>query len=84
MWMQTADTPEGVVVMTKIDDENGVRNEGTLKRVGNLWWVPDGSMYVYYRPTHYRRLTAAEQQSEVDKAKRTVSAAEHAAQSMKF
>jgi hypothetical protein len=29
--------PESVVVMTKIDDENGVRNERSLKRSGNLW-----------------------------------------------
>lgn len=36
-------------------DENGERNEQSLKRMaGNkLWWVPDGSMYVYYTPTHY-------------------------------
>ena len=47
-----------VVVETKIDDENGCRNEGTLKRyqrspeTRSLWFVPDGSMYVYYEPTH--------------------------------
>lgn len=46
--------PEGVVVSTKIDDEQGVRNVTTLKRQGNLWFVPDGEMYVYYRPTHWR------------------------------
>lgn len=46
--------PEGLVVDTKIDDEKGVRNEGKLKRRGNLWWFDDGSMYVYYRPTHWR------------------------------
>lgn len=40
--------------MTKVDDEKGVRNEQELKRQGNLWFVPDGSMYVYYTPTHWR------------------------------
>lgn len=39
--------PEGQVVLTKIDDDNGARNEAPLKRRGNLWFVEDGSMYVY-------------------------------------
>lgn len=47
--------PEKEVVETKIDDEKGKRNIQRLKRNGNLWFVPDGSMYVYYRPTHWRR-----------------------------
>ncbi len=47
--------PEGEVVMTKIDDENGCRNGQELKRKGNLWFFPDDSMYVYYTPTHWRR-----------------------------
>ncbi len=51
--------PDGLVVETKIDDSKGVRNEQTLKRQGNLWFYPDGSMYVYYRPTHWRSLTVA-------------------------
>lgn len=45
--------PEGVIVNTKIDDVNGVRNEQKLKRQGNLWFTPDGKMYVYYTPTHW-------------------------------
>lgn len=52
--LRPEDAPEGVVVETKIDDEAGVRNVTTLKRIGNLWWTPDGEMYVYYRPTHWR------------------------------
>lgn len=50
--------PAGVEVLTKIDDEHGCRNEQTLKRDrgGNLWWLPDGSMYVYYTPTHWKPL----------------------------
>jgi len=46
--------PDGETVMTKIDDENGCRNEQKLKRRGNLWYFPDESMYVYYRPTHWK------------------------------
>jgi hypothetical protein len=61
MWMPANDAPEAVVVMTKIDDGKGVRNEQMMQRIGNLWWFPDRSMYVYYRPTHYRWLTAAEE-----------------------
>ena len=53
-WEDTSNAPEGVVVWTKIDDANGVRNETKLKRQKNLWFLPDGSMYVYYRPTHWK------------------------------
>lgn len=45
--------PNNVLVHTKIDDEKGVRNEQQLIRRGNLWWFPDGKMYVYYTPTHW-------------------------------
>ncbi len=55
-WKEIATAPNGIVLMTKIDDENGIRNEQELKRSGNLWFVPDGSMYVYYTPTHWRYL----------------------------
>lgn len=48
--------PDGVIVDTKIDDHEGARNHQTLKRRGGLWFVPDGSMYVYYTPTHWRYL----------------------------
>lgn len=54
---QPADTaPIGDVVETKIDDDHGERNNALLMRggAGGLWFVPDGSMYVYYRPTHWR------------------------------
>lgn len=56
MWFSTADKlpPVGVVVETKVDDADGIRNIQKLKRNGNLWWHPDGSMYVYYTPTHWR------------------------------
>jgi len=56
VWTKNCDQlpPDGEIVDTKIDDDAGCRNEGTLKRRGNLWFVPDGSMYVYYVPTHWR------------------------------
>lgn len=56
MWTATKDVlpEEGVPVETMISDEYGVRNEAILKRNGGLWFFPDGSMYVYYRPTHWR------------------------------
>jgi len=47
---------ESTVVLTKIDDAKGCRNEQTLMRQGRLWFYPDGSMYVYYTPTHWRPL----------------------------
>lgn len=57
-WTKVSDalpTP-GVPVETKIDDTNGIRNEQMLMQTGSnrLWWLPDGSMYVYYTPTHWR------------------------------
>lgn len=61
-WIETKSKlpPDGLVVDTKIDDKDGCRNEQALKRGGNLWWYPDGSMYVYYSPTHWREQSAAE------------------------
>jgi len=55
-WQPIETAPENEVVMTLISDEQGIRNEQTLKRRGRLWWFPDGSMYVYYTPTHWRKL----------------------------
>lgn len=46
--------PEGKVVRTVISDEHGTRNWADLKRSGRLWFFPDGSMYVYYTPTHWQ------------------------------
>ena len=42
------------LVETKIDDELGERNVQNLRRSGRLWFLPDGEMYVYYSPTHWR------------------------------
>lgn len=48
--------PENKVVETCIYDHKGRRNQQPLQRRGNLWYVEDGSMYVYYTPTHWREL----------------------------
>jgi hypothetical protein len=45
-----------VLVNTRIDDGRGVRNEQPLKRSGRLWWTADGTVYVYYTPTHWKPL----------------------------
>lgn len=56
MWIKCKEClpPDHKIVMTKIDDENGCRNEQNLQKIGNLWWHPDGKMYVYYAPTHWK------------------------------
>lgn len=53
-WQPISTMPDGVTALTKIDDGNGERNVQSLKRIGALFWFPDGSMYVYYVPTHWR------------------------------
>lgn len=55
-WQPINTAPDGELVDTKIDDEHGGHNHGWLMRHGNLWWLKDGSMYVYYTPTHWRPL----------------------------
>lgn len=62
MWIKIEDQlpPLDKVVHTRINDENGIRNESELKRcqnstgTRNLYYLPDGSMYVYYKPTEWR------------------------------
>jgi len=56
-WIPCSDQlpDEHVVVVTKIHGEGECeRNVQPLKRQGRLWFFPDGSMYVYYTPTHWR------------------------------
>lgn len=55
-WQSIDSAPNGVPVLTKIHDERGERNEQPLKRQGRLWFFIDGSMYVYYTPTHWKPL----------------------------
>ncbi len=56
-WQLIETAPEGVAVETKIEDGRGVRNMTTLRKQDRLWWFTDGSMYVYYEPTHWREIT---------------------------
>lgn len=53
MWNTINTCPEGIEVMTKINDKDGERNIQSLVKKGNLFFFPDMSMYVYYRPTHW-------------------------------
>lgn len=64
---QTIDTaPRGELVLTKIHDDEGERNVAELKSTqnGRLWLLSDGSMYVYYRPTHWRPIVRLPSGSE--------------------
>lgn len=63
-WNTIETAPADQVVETKLDDEKGERNFGLLKRQGHLWYTPDGSMYVYYTPTHWRSLTNGERRPD--------------------
>lgn len=58
-WIACADRlpPEGVVVLTVIDDKFGRRNEQPLKRVGRLWYLSYICMFVGYTPTHWLEVT---------------------------
>lgn len=51
-WILVAQTlpPEGLVVRTI--SPGGI--EADLKRLGNLWFFPDDSMYVYYTPRFWK------------------------------
>lgn len=55
-WISTKEKlpPQKQIVLTKIDDQYGKRNETRLYFHNHLWWLSDGSMYVYYRPTHWK------------------------------
>ena len=56
-WKNIETAPENAVVMTKIHDKAGERNVAKLKKRGRLWFIPDGGMYVYYTPTHWKVAT---------------------------
>lgn len=58
-WMPIETAPEGKPVLTRIFDADGERNVQPLKRQGRLWYFVDGSMYVYYQPTHWKPLKGA-------------------------
>ncbi len=46
--------PEGMIVNTKISDNDGDRKEQLMYRKGRLWFTRD-NVYVYYTPTHWRK-----------------------------
>lgn len=69
-WQPIKTAPERVPVLTKIDDGRGARNEAVLKRAGRLWWFADGSMYVYYAPTHWMPVPPVEQSESADAVRR--------------
>jgi hypothetical protein len=60
-WTRTENglPPDGVLVETKIEDMDGLRNVQMLRRSGRLWFIPGGP-YVYYEPTHWRPDTGRE------------------------
>lgn len=55
-WQPINTAPEGVAVLTRIDDGRGIRNEQVLTQRNRLWWTGSGAgaMYVYYTPTHWK------------------------------
>lgn len=55
MWNRTTDkTPtSGEIVQTL--SEGGIETELMYDKSG-LWFVPDGSMYVYYTPMFWKRM----------------------------
>lgn len=53
-WTRTSEKlPENGVV---IDTISPTGMEQALKRSENLWFFPDGSMYVYYVPQFWREI----------------------------
>jgi hypothetical protein len=62
-WKSIDSAPEGVEIMTRITDPDTGEfwNEQSLVKrtripgeTNPLFWFPDGSMYVYYTPTHWK------------------------------
>lgn len=51
-WIPTQNKlPENGVTVEAMDSAGHVQD---LKRDGNLWWFPDGSMYVYFTPMMWK------------------------------
>ena len=80
MWERIDSAPNNELVMTKIEDAKGVRNEQPMKRSGRLWFA--GDMYVYYEPTHWRPLTELERMQIRNKRERAALAALEAARNV--
>lgn len=56
--------PEGEVV----DTLSPGSLQQQLVRKGRLWFHPDFSMYVYYQPTHWRKVETLTEKAERQKA----------------
>ena len=58
MWIKTSDQlpEENIPVETKIHDIDGCRNESKLIFYYSRWWTEDKEMYIYYNPTHWRKI----------------------------
>ena len=54
---------DGKVAETKIHDQRGQRNYQRLKRMGRLWFLPNGGIYVYYTPTLWRPTPPGEEET---------------------
>lgn len=67
--------PEHIPVETKIDDENGERNNCILMRYKNFWMFPENMMYVYYTPTHWRLCNDVDLSETVNVFRTSISAA---------
>lgn len=67
--------PEHIPVETKIDDENGERNNCILMRYKNFWMFPENMMYVYYTPTHWRLCNDVDLSETVNVFRKSISAA---------
>ena len=49
--------PDNIEVKTRVEDiEGNVSRQQNLSLFNNLWFLPDMSMMVYYRPTHWKPL----------------------------
>lgn len=55
-WLDTKySLPEKGIVVETISPGG---EPSTLKLINGLWFVPDGSMYVYYTPKYWRYIDA--------------------------
>ena len=53
-WQLIACVPEDVIVLTKVDDDQGGHNMCRLRFHDGLWYLSGGGMRVDCTPTHWR------------------------------
>jgi 5-methylcytosine-specific restriction endonuclease McrA len=56
-WSPISTAPEGVLVLTKIEDKWGQRNVQKLVRREDVWYRQSNGGKVYYLPTHWWEVT---------------------------